>query len=65
MKGMIKYMETAKLGGLHGYDKNLTVVRGKDFKVVSKRPKTGNQAADTHVLAIDGEVLYFQDFIKY
>ncbi len=65
MKGMINYMDTAKQGGLHAYDKNLNIIRGRTFKIVCKRPKTGNIIQDTHILAIDGEVLSFQNFLKY
>ena len=45
------------------YDENVSIVRGHTFKLVSKRKAT--EETLPHVLAIDGEVLYFKDTLKY
>jgi hypothetical protein len=37
-------------------------LRGESFKVVPKRNIPGNPP---HMLAIDGELLYFHKFLKY
>ena len=65
-KGMLAFMDQAiKEGGVHGYDPNVTIYRGKEFTFVNKKPKTGVAVKDRQVFAIDGEVLYFNDFVKY
>ena len=65
-KGMMTFMDQAiKHGGIHGYDKNVTLVRGKSLRFVNKNPKTGILAKDLQVFAIDGEVLWFTDFVQY
>ena len=61
---MVRYMnQSTKEGGIHVYDKDVSIVRGHTFKLVSKRKSTPE--TPPHVLAIDGEVLYFKDTLKY
>ena len=65
---MIRYMnQSTKEGGVQIYDENLETVRGRSFKLVSKRPQVGAKGANNppHIFAIDGEVLYFQNTLKY
>jgi len=58
--GMMRYMaQSTKEGGTHIYDKDVAIIRGKKFKIVSKQPK------NPHVFAIDGEVLYFNETLTY
>ena len=63
---MVEFMDSAlKHGGIHAYDKVASAFRGKSFKFVNKKPKASRPNLDTQVFAIDGEVLYFDDFVKY
>ena len=65
-KDMMNFMDKAiKEGGVHGYDPRVIFYRGKEFKFMNKNPKTGDALKDRQVLGIDGEVLFFNDFIKY
>ena len=62
--GMVKIMDEAiKRGGIHAYGDNIAFARGKSLRIVSKRPKTGDLQHDLQVFSVDGEVLWFTDFV--
>ena len=60
---MVKFMDQmVKQGGIQGYDKNVCHLRGRTSKVVSKLNRT---QANTHPFGVDGESLFFSNFVKY
>ena len=54
-----------KFGGLHGYDSNILFLRGKSAKIVNKTPKKPSEEGKMIHYAIDGEDLYYREFVKY
>jgi diacylglycerol kinase family enzyme len=56
--GMHKILYDSRIA----YDKNVQVLRGESFKIVSKREVSKNSP---HIFVIDGEILSFQKFVKF
>jgi len=48
---------------VHAYGDNIAFIRGKSIRIVSKRP--AEQQKDLQVFSVDGEVLWFTDFVQY
>ena len=62
---MIDMMDKSiKHGGIHAYDPTVMTLRGKNFKYVMKRGKMGDPKKDKHILAMDGENILFDNFIR-
>lgn len=68
--GLVKMMDQAtKLGGVQGYETDYNHMRAKSLKIVNKNvpvptKKNPNPEKEALMVSIDGEDLFFREFVK-